>query len=226
LINKYDRFIITRSDFIYQLPHPKVEYMDENFIWVPDGENYGYYAITDRHAILSKNTIIPYLNMLNNMVIKSNLYFSKMKNLHRVLPDNEISYDWINNKDSFYRKVEYEWCLEKFINFHLEQNNLEHLLRHFPYIMYSARSKNINSTWAFGTYHYKLGYYIKYWTEYLTSEYHRLKFIETNINIDEWYMSLINIEHVNNKRNRITSLSIYFPLFSELKYNFPSNDIQ
>ena len=25
LINKYDRFIITRSDYIYQLPHPKIE---------------------------------------------------------------------------------------------------------------------------------------------------------------------------------------------------------
>jgi hypothetical protein len=33
LINKYDRFIITRSDFIYQLPHPKVEFMNEKYIY-------------------------------------------------------------------------------------------------------------------------------------------------------------------------------------------------
>ena len=37
LLNKYDRFIITRSDFIYQLPHPKIEYMNENCIWIPEG---------------------------------------------------------------------------------------------------------------------------------------------------------------------------------------------
>jgi len=224
LINKYDRFIITRSDFIYQLPHPKVEYMDENFIWVPDGENYD--AITDRHTILSKNTIIPYLNMLNNMVIKSNLYFSKMKNLYRVFPDNEMSYDWINNKDSFYLKNEYEWCLEKFIKLHLEQHNMIHLLRHFPYIMYSVRSKNINSTWSLGTYHYKLGYYIKYWTEYLRSEYNKIIFMDTNINIDDWYMSLINIANVIKYEERHILIPLYVPRYSKLPYNFPSNDTQ
>lgn len=32
LISKYDRFVITRSDFIYQLPHPKLELMGENNI--------------------------------------------------------------------------------------------------------------------------------------------------------------------------------------------------
>ena len=35
LITQYDRFVITRSDFIYQLPHPKVEFMDKKNIWIP-----------------------------------------------------------------------------------------------------------------------------------------------------------------------------------------------
>jgi hypothetical protein len=41
LLNKYDRFIITRSDYIYQLPHPKIELMNETNIWIPDCEHYG-----------------------------------------------------------------------------------------------------------------------------------------------------------------------------------------
>jgi len=77
LINKYDRFIITRSDFIYQLPHPKVELMNENCIWIPNCENYGGY--TDRHVVLSKNNIESYLNIFNNIVLKSNEYFMKTK---------------------------------------------------------------------------------------------------------------------------------------------------
>ena len=63
LINEYDRFIITRSDYIYQLPHPKLNHLNENYIWIPDGEHYGGY--TDRHVVLSKNNIEVYLNILN-----------------------------------------------------------------------------------------------------------------------------------------------------------------
>lgn len=92
LISKYDRFVITRSDFIYQLPHPKVELMNENNIWIPDAEHYGGY--TDRHVILSKNNIKPYLNILNNFVDRSSEYFSKMQ-------------------------IYSEWNLEKLIKFHL-----------------------------------------------------------------------------------------------------------
>jgi hypothetical protein len=62
LINKYDRFVITRSDFIYQLPHPKLHLMHENYIWIPDCEYYGGY--TDRHVILSKQNIESYLYLI------------------------------------------------------------------------------------------------------------------------------------------------------------------
>lgn len=72
LINKYDRFIITRSDFIYQMPHPHMPLMNENCIWVPDS---GYIS---KHVILSKNNIKPYLNIFTNLINKSNDYFIKM----------------------------------------------------------------------------------------------------------------------------------------------------
>jgi hypothetical protein len=76
LLDKYDRFIITRSDFIYQLPHPKIEYMNENCIWIPDCEH--YYGYTDRHVILSKKSIEPYLNIFNNFVFRSNEFYNKI----------------------------------------------------------------------------------------------------------------------------------------------------
>jgi hypothetical protein len=76
LLNKYDRFIVTRSDYMHRLPHPKMELMDSENIWIPDCEHYGGY--TDRHAILSNLNISSYLNIFNNMVEKSSEFYDKM----------------------------------------------------------------------------------------------------------------------------------------------------
>ena len=160
LINQYDRFIITRSDFIYQLPHPKIKYMNKNCIWIPDSEHYRGY--TDRHVILSSKNIEKYLNILNNLVLRSNEYFMKMK------------------KES-------EWNLEKLIKFHLRQNNVLNSVREFPYIMYSVRSINDILKLSLGNYSTKLGYYIKYQTEYDKSSYYKNEYVKSKLNIDDFY---------------------------------------
>ena len=160
LINKYDRFIITRSDFIYQLPHPKIEFMNENCICIPDCEH--YFGYTDRHAVLSKKSIGPYLNIFNNFVIRSNEYFMKM----------------INKSD---------WNLEQVIKFHLEQNNILHLVKEFPYVMYSVRNINGSTRWSQGSYSTNLGYYIKYKSEYDMSTYYKNEFTKSGLNIDDFY---------------------------------------
>jgi len=151
LIDQYDRFIITRSDFIYRLSHPKMEQMNENFIWIPDCEHYG--GFTDRHVVLSKNNIKSYLNIFENMVLRSNEYFIKMQN-HT------------------------QWNLEKLIKFHLLQNNVLHLVREFPYIMYSVREINGTTRWSKGVFSKELGYYIKYQTEYDKSFNYKKEFDE------------------------------------------------
>jgi len=148
LINKYDRFIITRSDFIYQLHHPDVLKMNGDYIWIPDGEDYGGY--TDRHVVLSPKTIEPYLNILTNMIINSNDYYDKMVELN------------IN-----------DWNLEKLIKFNLEYNNVNHLVRFMPYIMYSVRNINGSTSWSKGIYSKTHNYYIKYMSEYEKSTVYR-----------------------------------------------------
>lgn len=137
LINKYDRFVITRSDFIFRMPHMDLSLLGKNFIWIPDGEKYGGY--TDRHVVLCQNTIESYLNIFECMVKKSNTYYMKMKD-----------YD--------------EWNLEKLIKFHLEENKCN--VKMFPYIMYSIRSKNGSTRWSKGDFNPVYNYYIKYMTEY------------------------------------------------------------
>lgn len=172
LINKYDKFIITRSDYIYQLPHPRVQLMNENNIWIPDCEHYGGY--TDRHVILSKNNIESYLNILPNLVLRSNEYFMKMK------------------------KFKY-WNLEQLIKFHLEQNNVLHLVKEFPYIMYSIRNINGTTRWSLGNYSNILGYYIKYDSEYNKSTNYKKQFDDSKSTIDEFYKYIYT--HKKMKKN-------------------------
>ena len=160
LINKYDKFIVTRSDFIYQLPHPKVEFMNTQNIWIPDGEHYNGY--TDRHVILSKHNIESYLNIFNNMVLYSNNYFIKMKN-------------------------HYDWNLEQLIKLHLIENNVIHLVKEFPYIMYSVRNINGSTRWGEGKFSNEKGYYIKYESEYEKSTYYKNEFEKSKFTIDEFY---------------------------------------
>jgi hypothetical protein len=165
LINSYDRFIITRSDYIYRLPHPNLDLLDKTNIWIPDGESYDGY--TDRHVILSPSNIESYLNILNNMILKSNEYFYKMK----------------NNSD---------WNLERLIKFNLTQNNVVHLVKPIPYIMYTVRAINGTTRWAAGTYNKDLGYCIKYNTEYELSAKHEDEFKKSNLPINEFYNNYLN----------------------------------
>jgi hypothetical protein len=164
LINKYERFVITRSDFIYQLPHPKLEHLNEKNIWIPDSENYGGY--TDRHVILSKSNIESYLNILNNFVLFSNYYFMKMKSF-------------------------YEWNLERVIYFHLMQNNVLHLVKESPYVMYAVRNINGSTRWSEGVFSNHFGYYIKYDTEYEKSSYYKNIFEKSGLTIDNFYKTII-----------------------------------
>jgi hypothetical protein len=164
LINEYDRFIITRSDFIYQLPHPKIELLDEKYIWIPDSESYGGY--TDRHAILSKQNIQQYLNIFNQFVLQSKEYFMKMQNYN-------------------------QWNLEKLIKFHLQQSNI--IVKHIPYIMYSIREINGTTRWSIGKYRKDLGYYIKYESEYEKSNFYKNNFkkSKSKYSLNEFYKKYI-----------------------------------
>lgn len=168
IIDEYDRFIITRSDYLYRLPHPQVTMMDPTKIWIPDAENYGGY--TDRHVVLSKEHVTPYLNILNNMVTRSNEYFTKMKKHNH-------------------------WNLEKLIKFHLEQNNVLNCVREFPYVMYSVRSVSGTSRWSLGNFDKTLGYYIKYKSEYNKSNDYLTQFKASKLDIQDYYQSVFDKKH-------------------------------
>ena len=105
------------------------------------------------------------------MVLKSNEYFMKMK-------------------------IKENWNLEQLIKFNLKENNVLFLVKQFPYIMYSVRNINGTTRWQKGTFSKKLGYYIKYESEYKSSLYFKDLFVKSKLTIDEFYKKMIKLINI------------------------------
>ena len=149
LTNKYTRFIITRSDFIYTLPHPSLQILDSKYIWIPNGEHYGGY--TDRHVVISNSNIKYYLNIIEHILTNSTMYEELLK---------------VNT-----------WNLEQIIKLHLHLQNKTSLIRHFPYIMYSIKINMSETSLHTNAGILHNGIYIKYETEFESAIYHLNKYI-------------------------------------------------
>ena len=142
LIDKYERFVITRSDFIWNTHHPRMENLNPDYIWIPDGEKYGGY--TDRHAVLSKENIVDYLNLIEPILLEPDKLYNLMK-------------------------TKKNWNLERYIKLYFKLKGYSKKVRFFPYIMFSVRNSKIKTTFRPGEYSYKHKYFIKYFKEYLSS---------------------------------------------------------
>ena len=142
LLKKYDRFIITRSDFVWNIHHPRMENLSPEYIWIPNGEKYGGY--TDRHAVLSKKNLYDYLNLIEPILLKPDELYEIMKSK--------------NN-----------WNLERYIKLYLKLKGYSKKIKLFPYLMYSVRNNKIKTIFRPGTYSFKHRYFIKYFKEYLSS---------------------------------------------------------
>jgi len=64
--SSYDRYIITRSDFLWTSEHPPLKFLDADLVWIPEGQD--WWGYNDRHAICSKNNITQYLSMFEYMM--------------------------------------------------------------------------------------------------------------------------------------------------------------
>lgn len=134
LLDQYDRFIITRSDFMFDVPHPPAELLDNRFIWIPDGEHYGGY--TDRHIICPSRQVLEVLSAAD---------------LFKANPDEIIN-----------RMKSRDWNVERVLKDHFERAGLSKWIRMMPYIMYSIREEGGHTSWSKGRYDKSMGVYVKY----------------------------------------------------------------
>ena len=138
---KYDRIVITRSDFIWNIKHPQMQSLDPNYIWIQMEKNMEDILKT-RYFV--KNNFYDYLNLLEPILLEPDILYNSMKSKSN-------------------------WNLERYIKFHLHRKGYSSKVKFFPYIMYSVRDQKIKTTFRPGTYSFKHKYFIKYFKEYLSS---------------------------------------------------------
>jgi hypothetical protein len=138
VLDRYDRFIVTRSDFVHVTPHVPLRLLDPHFIWIPDGEDYG--GFTDRHVVASRSDILDVLAVADDVVGDPDAVYERMR--HRS-----------------------DWNLERLIRADFDRRGLSKRVRRFPYTMYAVRPPGGHTSWSAGTYDADLGYSVKYASE-------------------------------------------------------------
>jgi hypothetical protein len=89
LLEKYDRFVITRSDHYYGCLH-NLDDLDNRYMWIPGGED--YYGITDRHLVCNSSHILKALNILPPVVLNPNKYWDIVGVIN---PERLIKLRWV-----------------------------------------------------------------------------------------------------------------------------------
>jgi hypothetical protein len=140
VLDRYDRFVITRSDFVWLCPHPPLSVLDRGAIWVPNGEHYG--GLPDRHVVVSRADVVNCLNIIEDILLHPTQLYEEMKDRPT-------------------------WNMEQFLQLHLHRKGILHKVKMFPYVMYTARHVHDDSpTWSRGRYESTVGHYVKYEREF------------------------------------------------------------
>jgi hypothetical protein len=141
LTERYDRFVLTRSDYYYSCSHPLAA-LDSRYLWVPTGEDYG--GVTDRHWVLNRYHLLPSLRIFHNLILHhTNLFCTPTMGGNPEL------------------LIRFAWTME---------NLFPHQVRRFPRMMYTAfidgvdgtRWKNQKKKWGLSEH----GVLIKYVSEH------------------------------------------------------------
>jgi hypothetical protein len=142
VLDRYDRFVITRSDFVWLCPHPPLSILDGDSIWTPDGEQYG--GVNDRHLVVSRADLLNCLNVIEDILLQPLELYEQMK----------------------YQPT---WNSEQFLAHRLQRKGLLHKVKLFPYVMYLARSvrdEPLPYHESPGYYEPAVGHFIKYEKEF------------------------------------------------------------
>jgi len=153
VLSKYDRFVVTRSDFFYVCPHPPLEILVKDKIWIPGGEQYG--GITDRHLVVSKSDVQIALGVYEDIFYKPDELFEEMK-------------------------CRQDWNLERYLDYQFQKRGIRSRCNFFPYVMYTVRHPQETSRWTMGKYNPEVKQIVKYPSELLLArrwavEFNRVK---------------------------------------------------
>lgn len=93
LLEKYDRFIVTRSDHYYMCKHDLSLY-DNKYIWIPKHED--YFGICDRHVMANSTIIMKVLDVLPHLINNVDQYNPELRRgyFKYMDPESFLKYYW------------------------------------------------------------------------------------------------------------------------------------
>jgi hypothetical protein len=149
LLEKYDWVILTRSDFLWPIPHPNPRDLSDRHIYSFDGEQYGGLAF--RHLIIPRRHADRLLSIYEPI-------FSDPERLADRLDRWRMVMDW--------------WILniERFHLARLSDLGLWRKLRLLGYAPFLVRPPGGPTAWSVGYLDEKEGFYVKYPAERMRSE--------------------------------------------------------
>jgi hypothetical protein len=137
LKDRYDRFVLTRSDHFYKCAHD-LRKLDPAFIWVPEGQDYG--GVTDRHMICNSGQIMKALDIYPNVIRH---------------PTKYVDHIWFDGNP------------EKLIARRWKEENLWDDLRRFDRVMFTCAEEGDKTRWQVRSKERTSeGVYLKYELEY------------------------------------------------------------
>jgi hypothetical protein len=140
----YDWIVVTRSDFLWPLPHPDVSYLSDRHIYIFDGERYG--GVADRHFIVPRRFVKRFLRIPTPI-------FTDSERLKRRIDRRCAVQGW-----SFVNP-------ERFNALRLKDLGLWRRVRSLPYVPFTVRAPGGSTRWTEGVFDEDLGYYVKYPSE-------------------------------------------------------------
>lgn len=149
IASSYEWFVITRSDFNWVVPHPNIEFLNKDKIYLLNGEKYG--GISDRHIIFHKCNLDKVLDFASPIFVNPDFLYRELSALG--LPD-------INP--------------EFYLHFVAKKFGISDQFVFIPYLGFTVRHEGTDTRWAKGHKNEKFGYFVKYSQELRKSNRARL----------------------------------------------------
>lgn len=139
LVDKYDWFIMTRSDNFFEFDHVRLDKLDPDYIYMPESEDYG--GFQDRHIVVSRKFVIDTLDLATHLIHRPDDLFDM---LYQIQPVN----------------------IEKFQRAVFDMMGLTARVVRFPRMMYLVKGPNDASRWSHGVFEPRCNKIIKYHPEF------------------------------------------------------------
>ena len=139
LLDKYDWFIMTRSDNFFEYDHVKLSELDPDYIYMPESEDYG--GIQDRHIVVSKKLVLAALDIADPMIHHADDTFD---GLYPLQPIN----------------------IERYQKYVYDCRGLTGRIVRFPRMMYLVKGAADSSRWSHGVFEPRCNKIIKYHSEF------------------------------------------------------------